>query len=406
MIMKESYPDTLASALDDLISKGGTWEQLENEGNKNAVRLGFKTRCTPGIIKAHIKYRQIKDPNYLGRNKITDKGIEFFQTVIQTADRLPLSTSRIERMDTIPAKTPGFVGLDKIHAREIIENAVESTKPRWSQYGESWQNIDIAFIMRGYEQQGFQFFKMKPVLEDLKILSIDSLGTIQLKYPDKRSYHRQFAGSMTSEFYKDLQKGICGREGQLFAESVRTFLDQKMGSPGRTFWKLLYQMLQACTYLKRHYSSSFAKYVIAKYASYARKQNISDNDFLNMSVSEWENFLIKAKPWSELMGIGPNVFDFILGDTIEAQFVVNSFKFDSANQHFFEVTGISRLIIPFDRDTTAIFLKTLGLPYTLREINKGVYTYCSKTESANYGFCRDLHKCKDCKVEPICEKKF
>jgi hypothetical protein len=48
---------------------------MEKEGNKHAIRMGFKTRFTPAIIKAQIKFRQIKYENYLGGKKITAKGI-------------------------------------------------------------------------------------------------------------------------------------------------------------------------------------------------------------------------------------------------------------------------------------------------------------------------------------------
>ena len=73
--MKPKKRDTLAAAMDDLIARGGTWEELEKEGNKHAIRLGLKTRCTQAIYRAHIKYRQIKDDNYLGHKKVTDEGI-------------------------------------------------------------------------------------------------------------------------------------------------------------------------------------------------------------------------------------------------------------------------------------------------------------------------------------------
>lgn len=72
-ISNTSNRDTLASALDDIISRGGTWEQMVEEGNKHAFRLGFKTRFTPGILRSHIKFREKKDPNYLhGRNFIDE----------------------------------------------------------------------------------------------------------------------------------------------------------------------------------------------------------------------------------------------------------------------------------------------------------------------------------------------
>lgn len=298
------------------------------------------------------------------------------------------------------------MAMDKSKAKTIIQNVVGVTKPRWSQYDQSWSNIDVIFIYHGYEQQGFQIFKLKPVLENLKIFSIDTLGKILLQYPQMRKYDREFAGSLTSEFYSDLQQGVCGRDGELFVEAIRLFLEEKIGNPGRTFWKLLFQMLQACAFLEQNHSSSFSKYVISKYATFTNKKYISENDFLHITVSEWELFLAKAKPWNDLIGIGPNVFDFIFGDIVEARFVENSYKFDSANQHFLKVTGISQLIVPFDREATTQFLKDLDLPYNLRQINKGIYTYCSRTESDNYGYCRDHLKCRECSINPICAKEL
>ena len=320
-----------------------------------------------------------------------------------TKQRIPVATSDFGRGNEVAS---GGLIMDKMASKVIITNAVESTRTRWSKYAESWKNIDIVFILRGYEQQGFQLFKMRPILEGCGLLSIAILGDIISRYPYMRNYERQFAGSLNSEFYSDLRKGVCGKNGQLFEGAVRIFLDRKMGNPGRIFWKLLYQMLQACTYLKQYYASSFARYVVSKYENFANRHHLSGNDFLSIAVSEWESFLKKAKPWSELKGIGPNVFDFIFGDIVEAMFVENSYKFDSANQYFLSVTGISKLIKPFDREATTLFLKQLEMPYGLREINKGVYTYCSVTESENYGFCRDRYKCNFCNVKDICAKNI
>ena len=50
------------------------------------------------------------------------------------------------------------------HARRIVQNAVATTKPRWRCYDESWRDIDVIFIKRGYEQQGFRFFRFTPYL--------------------------------------------------------------------------------------------------------------------------------------------------------------------------------------------------------------------------------------------------
>jgi len=73
--MKQKKRETLAGHMDDLIWKGGTWEYLEKEGNKHAIRMGLKTRCTPPIYRAHIVYRKIKDSNYLVKRNFTDDGI-------------------------------------------------------------------------------------------------------------------------------------------------------------------------------------------------------------------------------------------------------------------------------------------------------------------------------------------
>lgn len=73
--MNSKRKETLAGHMDVLIEKGGTWEHLEHEGNKHAIRMGFKTRCTPPIYRAHIKYRQLRDSNYLGKRQVTDKGV-------------------------------------------------------------------------------------------------------------------------------------------------------------------------------------------------------------------------------------------------------------------------------------------------------------------------------------------
>ncbi|MBS3977939.1 MAG: hypothetical protein KGZ75_14645 [Syntrophomonadaceae bacterium] len=296
--------------------------------------------------------------------------------------------------------------MDQGQAKLIIQNAVESTSSRWVQYAESWKNIDTIFILRGYEQQGFQLFKMRPVLEDFCILSIDSLGKILQRYSCPRKYDRELVGSLTSEFYTSARNGDIGKEAQLFEKAVRQFLERRMGNTGRKFWILLYHLLQACAFLRQNHSSSFATYIISKYERFSNRHHISEHEFLNMSVSEWEYFLKRAKPWTELKGIGPNVFDFLFGDIVEAHFVENSYKWDSSNEHFLRVTGISHLIEPFDREATVHFLKRLGIPYSLREINKGIYTYCSLTERENYGFCRDRAKCNKCSVINICDKRL
>ena len=112
------------------------------------------------------------------------------------------------------------------------------------------------------------------------------------------------------------------------------------------------------------------------------------------------------KPWKELYGIGENVFDFIIGDTTEADFVENAYKLDSANEHFLKISGLHKIIGNLERERIINFLGDLNLPYPLRQINKGIYTYCSDTEKENYGFCRGTWKCNDCEISGICEKNF
>jgi hypothetical protein len=405
-VYKTSNPTVLATALDEIILQGGSWQEIANECNKHAIKLFKTTRYTRGGIEAHITYREIKDPNYLGKYTRSDWGIELAINSTQTITKSKQPSKIVRREHQTRSEKTTLRSINKVNIEKIIRNAVEKTRPRWLEYSKSWNGIDVDFILQGYEQQGFQFFKMKPVLEELNILSIDQLGSFLLKYPGTIRYDRDFAGSLNSKFYLDLKGGICGLEGKFFAEAVRRFLDEKMGSPGRTFWKLLFQMLQASAFLKQNYSSSFAKFVIAKYAKHTGNPHITEHDFLNLSSDEWDSFLKKSKPWKDLMGIGPNVFDFIMGDTIEAKFVMNSYKFDSANQHFLEVTGIAQHIVPFNRVNTVTFLKSLNLHYPLREINKGLYTFCSKTESELYGYCYNLSSCRMCNVENICAKNL
>jgi len=259
--------------------------------------------------------------------------------------------------------------MDEKRAQKIILNAVVMTRPTWSQYKKwSWKEIDRVFIQHGYEQQGFQNSKMIPLLKKRGIFSIHSLGAILLKNENAGKYDRKYAGSQRSKFFKKLRKGEFGKEGELFADSSDTFLKKKIGNPGRSFWKLLWQILHACAYLRRDYKSSFAKYIFRKYEAFSNRKNISRSNFLKLTVPEWDNFVKKTKPWRELKGIGWDTFDFIFRDIKEVNFAKNAYKFDSANQHFLKVTGISQLIIPFNKAKTIEFLKELRMNYALAEI--------------------------------------
>jgi hypothetical protein len=293
--------------------------------------------------------------------------------------------------------------MDSNTAYRIIHHVVQTTRPRWLQYNESWHDIDQIFIRRGYEQGGFQMFKFFPLLEERGISSINSLGTILEYTPHPNSiYNRGYAGSRDAQFYMELKKGQHGNAGVSMYDAVTTFLDHRIGNPGRFFWRMIWQLLVSSYDLKTKYYASFSKYLLDTYARFSRRQYISEEEFLSISTDEWELYKKEQKPWKKLYGIGENTFDFIVGDIVEATFAQNSYKFDSTNQFFLRVTGISDLIIPFDRDNTIRFLNCLKLPFTLREINKGIYTHCSRTGSVSLGYCRSLSHCKHCGVSDCC----
>lgn len=292
--------------------------------------------------------------------------------------------------------------MDIQRAKRIILYVVEKTKTRWSQYDEHWCDIDNVFIRRGYEQGGFEVWKFAELLKNECVLSIEKIGMVLERYRDDKRYDRKFAGSLESVFYQDMKNGKYGEEGVKFCRCIKNF----KGKAGAWFWNKLWQMLVCCNYLRKNYESSFSYFLKKKYAEFKKISMVTDNDFLNMDPGEWEKFKRGAKPWKELLGIGENVFDFIVGDIAGASFVKDSYKLDSSNSYFFKVTGISELIPGPKREQVVIFLKDLCLPYTLREINKGIYTYCSETEAENFGFCRNRSKCSQCNVNDVCEKNF
>ena len=296
-------------------------------------------------------------------------------------------------------------------AKKIILYAVEKTNPRWSEYDDSWEwkNIDNVFIRKGYEQGGFAAFEFNELLKKKGISSIDKVGTILMKYNGGKKYSREYAGSLNTKFYRELRNRKFGEEGYDFYECVKDFLEKKVGNPGGWFWIKLWQMLICCNYLKKNYRASFSYYLKKKYAEFINMPKITDDKFLSITLENWEQFKKDKKPWGELYGIGQNVFNFIIGDLKDANFVEvvkDSYKLDAANQHFFKVTGIDKLIDEFNGDGIIVFLKQLNLPYTIRQINTAIYDYCSKTEAEKFGFCRDIKKCMECTVSYICEKNI
>jgi len=299
--------------------------------------------------------------------------------------------------------------MKKENAEEIIDYVVTEAKERFSNWKyESYSNLDKIFIPRGYEQGGFAASIFFGLLEKKKIATVNCLGSILESYTGEKKYSRNEKGSLESSFYYDMKNGLYNVYGKKFYRCVDEFLNKSLGNPGGWFWVKLWQMLICCRHLKEDYRSSFKFYLKKKYCEFKNIPNISDRDFCNIDSDDWERFKKEAPPWEELYGIGENVFDFIVGDIKEFKFNEDSFKLDAANMHFLNVTGISKLLRIQSRDSIIGFLKELNLKhqYSVREINTGIYTYCSETERENYGFCRDRKKCEECGVNEICEKNF
>jgi hypothetical protein len=291
--------------------------------------------------------------------------------------------------------------MDVENAKKIILNAVETTKSGWSTWGVHWSEINDVFLGRAYDQLGFDNWIFVTDLKNNN-LSIDKIGSILDQGNFERKYDREIAGSLTGPLYILMKKGVFGEEGVNFYKSVEEFDGRK----GAAFYKLLWQMLVSCNYLKTHYHADFQVYLKTKYAKYKNSTDVSEDEFLSMSEDEWDEFK-NTRPWDELYGVGLNVFDYIMGDVEELKFVKDSYKLDSANQRFLTVTGI------FDcrpkelsHEDVVEYLTKLDLPYTLREINKGLYSYCSKLGCDKYCFCRDPRRCDECKVDDICERDF
>ena len=291
--------------------------------------------------------------------------------------------------------------MDEKDSKKIILNAVETTKPLWSNFGERWDNIDEVFLSRAYETGGFHLYKFVKHLQDNDIYSIDSIGSILDTYDGPRKYRRDFSGSLKSPFFQDLKAGTYGSEGEKFYRCARDF----KGGFGSAYWRNLWWMLICCHDLKEKYQSSFSYYLRYKYGKFKGQRIVSDFDFINMPIEEWEEF-IETYPWDDLYGVGINVFDYIIRDVEDFKFVENSFKLDLANIHFLKVTGIFKKDV--EREKVVKYIKGLKLPYKLQEINKGIYSYCAETAADSYGYCRKdrPEMCEKCKVNNICKKNF
>lgn len=292
--------------------------------------------------------------------------------------------------------------------KAILSHVVEFTRPRWKQFSHNVSDLDELFIRHGYEQQGFETLKFFPLLKDRNIGAISEMGLILNNPTRVTKYERNFAGGLDAPFYQNLFKGSYGFNGKAFFDACNEFLTQKRGNPGRSFFQLLWWMLNSTNYLYREHQGSFNNYINTCLLTYLNEPTLERPLLSITSAEEWESFKQKIKPWKNryLMGIGENTFDFIFGDIDELPFVAQSFKLDSSNIHFLQVTGIVDRIGELTRDRVIAFLKDLSLPYSLREINKGMYFYCSETERELYGYCRNKPMCASCGISGLCEKNL
>ncbi len=299
--------------------------------------------------------------------------------------------------------------MNKEKTETIINYVVSTTKPLWKNWiNLSFDDLDKIFMKTAYEQGGFAATAFYELLEEKEIASIYDIGLILSNYSGEIKYSRPEKGSLFSPFYQGLKSGVYGDNGKIFFNCVDRFLGEKRGNPGGFFWAKLWQMLVCCRHLKQNYQSSLKYYLKKKYSDYIGEPDISDTDFCNISNSDWEMFKKDTYPWDELYGIGENVFDYLVRNIKEFKFSEVSFKLDSANIRFFNVTGISSLFDFENKESLLNFLKELRLKnnYTLREINTEIYSFCSETEREKYGFCRNEEKCIECGVNSICDKNF
>ena len=70
---------SIASKMDEIITAGGTWDELVAKVQKASNSMGGTMKHSIATLKAHIKFRTVtqkaKNPHYLGNKKVTDSGI-------------------------------------------------------------------------------------------------------------------------------------------------------------------------------------------------------------------------------------------------------------------------------------------------------------------------------------------
>jgi len=292
-------------------------------------------------------------------------------------------------------------------AKQIIKAIFRETKPTWEKWMTPYRELDYTFLKRGYEQLGFDCDNfVNNFLSKYGIGEIEKIGKIikNLGYiEDNYKYQRDFSGAIDAPFYSKLKQGKAGEEGILFYRAVRDFLNSETRK-GASFWRLLWCMLVSCQFLNKNYRGSFRLFVINKLSEFYSK-TFSDTTFKNLSILEWKKFL-STKPWQFLLGIGPNTFDYIFRDTPELTFAKGTFKLDTSNIKFLNITGIWDLrdkSLSGKRKVYKELLNRICEDIPISEVGKAIYAFSAK---GGRNLCNPPKACSTCIVESICLKNF
>jgi hypothetical protein len=70
----EKTTDTMASYLDQLLLKGGTWEEMAHKAEAEAARRNHVNLYVT-LLKAHLNYRTKKNAGWLGELRTTTDGV-------------------------------------------------------------------------------------------------------------------------------------------------------------------------------------------------------------------------------------------------------------------------------------------------------------------------------------------
>ena len=66
---------TFADALDVILIKGGTWEEMIEKASKEAEHFKLKSKVTKGLLRSHAAYRIKRNKEYLRGKILGDTGV-------------------------------------------------------------------------------------------------------------------------------------------------------------------------------------------------------------------------------------------------------------------------------------------------------------------------------------------